>query len=168
MKQKNRIKIIIVVLACLLSISLLVLAGTLIYNKLSNAVPAAVTVPDNLITPDEKTGDSDNSDSSSQAQDSSYTPPEVKSSGCYVATAVYGSYDCPQVWTLRRYRDFALAETWHGRAFIHLYYAVSPTIVKWFGKTGWFKKLWRNVLDKKVRRLNMEGYENTPYSDRNW
>lgn len=103
-----------------------------------------------------------------KAQDSSYTPPEVKSSGCYVATAVYGSYDCPQVWTLRRYRDFALAETWHGRAFIHLYYAVSPTIVKWFGKTGWFKKLWRNVLDKKVRRLNMEGYENTPYNDRNW
>lgn len=103
-----------------------------------------------------------------KAQDSSYTPPEVKSGGCYVVTAVYGSYDCPQVWTLRRYRDFALAETWHGRAFIHLYYAVSPTIVKWFGKTGWFKKLWRNVLDKKVRRLNMEGYENTPYSDRNW
>ena len=25
--------------------------------------------------------------------------------GCYVATAVYGSYDCPQVWTLRRYRE---------------------------------------------------------------
>ncbi|NLX93020.1 MAG: hypothetical protein GXZ02_03995, partial [Clostridiales bacterium] len=39
--------------------------------------------------------------------------------GCYVATAVYGSYDCPQVWTLRRYRDYTLAETWYGRAFIH-------------------------------------------------
>ena len=25
------------------------------------------------------------------------------SGGCYVATAVYGSYDCPQVWTLRRF-----------------------------------------------------------------
>ena len=24
------------------------------------------------------------------------------SGGCYVATAVYGSYDCPEVWTLRR------------------------------------------------------------------
>lgn len=36
--------------------------------------------------------------------------------GCYVATAVYGSYDCPQVWTLRRYRDYTLAETWYGRA----------------------------------------------------
>lgn len=31
--------------------------------------------------------------------------------GCYVATCVYGSYDCPQVWTLRRYRDYKLAES---------------------------------------------------------
>src|SRR5699024_12626084 len=29
-------------------------------------------------------------------------PPAPQSSGgCYVATAVYGSYDCPEVWTLR-------------------------------------------------------------------
>ena len=27
--------------------------------------------------------------------------------GCYVATCIYGSYDCPQVWTLRRYRDYS-------------------------------------------------------------
>ena len=31
-----------------------------------------------------------------------------KKQGCYVATCVYGSYDCPQVWTLRRYRDDVL------------------------------------------------------------
>ena len=101
-------------------------------------------------------------------QDSSYTPPEVKSGGCYVATAVYGSYDCPQVWTLRRYRDFNLANTWYGRMFIHAYYAVSPTIVKWFGNAEWFKKMWRGTLDRMVQRLNAEGYKNTPYNDRNW
>ena len=64
-----------------------------------------------------------------------------KSGGCYVATAVYGSYDCPEVWTLRRYRDYTLAETWYGRAFIHTYYAISPSLVKWFGKTEWFRNL---------------------------
>ena len=32
--------------------------------------------------------------------------------GCYVATSVYGSYDCPEVWTLRRFRDEVLADTW--------------------------------------------------------
>lgn len=88
--------------------------------------------------------------------------------GCYVATAVYGSYDCPQVWTLRRYRDFTLAKTWYGRAFIKTYYAISPTLVKWFGHTEWFKKMWQGKLDRMVKKLNAEGVENTPYEDKIW
>ena len=88
--------------------------------------------------------------------------------GCYVATAVYGSYDCPQVWTLRRYRDFTLAKTWYGRAFIKTYYAISPTLVKWFGHTEWFKKMWQGKLDRMVKKLNAEGVENTPYFDLIW
>ena len=52
--------------------------------------------------------------------------------GCYAAAC--GSYDCPQVWTLRRFRDNTLAGTWYGRAFIHAYYAVSPALVPW---TAW-------------------------------
>lgn len=94
--------------------------------------------------------------------------PQQTSNGCYVATAVYGSYDCPQVWTLRRYRDYTLAETWYGRAFIHTYYAISPTLVKWFGHTEWFKKMWKGKLDRMVANLNAEGVEDTPYEDRNW
>lgn len=98
-----------------------------------------------------------------------YKVPEIEADpACYVATAVYGSYDCPQVWTLRRYRDDTLAKTWYGRAFVRTYYAVSPTLVKWFGETAWFKKMWRGKLDNMVRRLNAEGYENTPYRDKNW
>lgn len=93
--------------------------------------------------------------------------PQAKQ-GCYVATCVYGSYDCPEVWTLRRYRDYELASTWLGRAFIHTYYAISPTIVKWFGKYNWFGKLWRGILNKKIQKLNDNGIENTPYNDRNW
>ena len=88
--------------------------------------------------------------------------------GCYVATAVYGSYDCPQVWTLRRYRDYTLAETWYGRAFIRTYYAISPTLVKWFGHTNWFKKMWKGKLDRMVSDLNAKGVQDTPYQDRNW
>ena len=91
-----------------------------------------------------------------------------KSGGCYVATAVYGSYDCPQVWTLRRFRDNQLAKTWYGRGFIHTYYAISPIIVKWFGNTEWFKKLWRGKLDRMVQNLNSNGVENTPYNDIEW
>ena len=91
-----------------------------------------------------------------------------KSGGCYVATAVYGSYDCPQVWTLRRYRDDTLAATWYGRAFIHTYYAISPTLVKWFGHTEWFKKMWQGKLDRMVRDLNAKGVADTPYEDKRW
>lgn len=90
------------------------------------------------------------------------------SGGCYVATAVYGSYDCPQVWTLRRYRDYTLAETWYGRAFIRMYYAVSPTFVKWFGHTKWFKKMWKGKLDRMVENLKADGVEDTPYTDKKW
>ena len=88
--------------------------------------------------------------------------------GCYVATCVYGSYDCPEVWTLRRFRDNTLASTWYGRAFIHTYYAISPTLVKWFGETKWFKKLWKGKLDRMVAKLQNDGFESTPYEDRKW
>lgn len=89
-------------------------------------------------------------------------------SGCYVATCVYGSYDCPQVWTLRRFRDYELAKTWYGRAFIHTYYAISPTLVKWFGKTKWFKNMWKPKLDKMVKELQEKGVESSPYEDKIW
>lgn len=93
---------------------------------------------------------------------------QVSVGGCYVATAVYGSYDCPQVWTLRRYRDCTLSKTWYGRAFIGIYYAVSPTLVKWFGHIDGFKKMWKKKLDRMVARLKSDGVEDTPYEDRDW
>lgn len=85
---------------------------------------------------------------------------------CYVATAVYGSYDCPEVWTLRRFRDFTLNETWYGRLFIRVYYAISPTFVKHFGNVKVFKSQGKRILDKWVVRLNNKGYTNTPYKDK--
>ncbi len=86
--------------------------------------------------------------------------------GCYIATCVYGSYDCPHVWTLRRYRDNKLAKTRRGRAFIGIYYKISPILVKWFGNKKWFKRIWKKWLDKKVSKLQNEGYESTPYEDK--
>lgn len=86
--------------------------------------------------------------------------------GCYIATCVYGSYDCPQVWTLRRFRDCTLAETWYGRLFIKCYYAISPTMVKLFGKTRWFRTFWKSRLDKMVFALNNKGIDDTEYQDK--
>ena len=91
---------------------------------------------------------------------------DQKQGGCYVATCVYGSYDCPEVWTLRRFRDFTLLETWYGRLFVKLYYKISPTMVKLFGDYKWFKKIFRNPLNKMVRKLKESGVEDTPYQDK--
>lgn len=85
--------------------------------------------------------------------------------GCYVATAVYGSYDCPEVWALRRFRDFQLAKSWHGRIFIKIYYAISPVLVKHFGAEHWFRQFWKGKLDRIVAGLKADGFEDTPYCD---
>ena len=87
------------------------------------------------------------------------------SEGCYIATCVYGSYDCPQVWTLRRFRDHTLKRTAPGRAFVRCYYALSPTLVRRFGETTVFRKFWRKVLDRMVGRLNETGVVDTRYED---
>ena len=96
----------------------------------------------------------------------SSTPMQNTSSGCYIATTVYGSYDCPQVWTLRRYRDSVLDESWYGRLFIRSYYAISPILVKWFGRTCWFRSLVLKPLNKLVTKLNDQGIADTPYKDK--
>lgn len=86
--------------------------------------------------------------------------------GCYIATCVYGSYDCPEVWTLRRFRDYTLDKTWYGRLFVKCYYSISPTIVKWFGDKKWFKILWKKTLDIMVSKMNQNGIKNTKYKDK--
>lgn len=86
--------------------------------------------------------------------------------GCYIATAVYGSYDCPPVWTLRRFRDRYLAKSWCGRVFIRLYYALSPKLVKAFKDTKWFARICKCPLDRLVAYLMKKGYDDTVYVDR--
>ena len=105
-------------------------------------------------------------DTDSLQQQNNIPQSSPSSGGCYVATAVYGSYDCPQVWTLRRYRDDSLAKTWYGRFFIRVYYSVSPTVVRLFGQTDWFNRFWKNKLDRFVDRLRTEGFDDTPYCDK--
>ena len=92
--------------------------------------------------------------------------PAAQKSGCYVATCVYGSYDCKEVWILRRYRDNYLDKRWYGRLFIKSYYAISPTVVKLFGGYDFFKRVFKPRLDCMVEKLSALGYEDTPYSDK--
>ncbi len=85
--------------------------------------------------------------------------------GCYVATCVYGTYDCPELWVLRRYRDEKLINTKSGKLFVKVYYAVSPIFVKYFGKIKILSKVARKILDKITSKLKINGYKDTPYND---
>lgn len=94
------------------------------------------------------------------------TTSNTSKGGCYIATCVYGAYNCPEVWTLRRFRDYKLKTTWYGNLFVKIYYATSPIVVKLFGNTMYFKIFWKKILDKMVCKLNSKGFENTPYTDK--
>lgn len=78
-----------------------------------------------------------------------------KSGGaCYIATAVYGSYDSPEVHILRRYRDENLVKSTIGRLFIRVYYRLSPPIAQWLIHTRRINNATRLILDKFVTYLS--------------
>jgi hypothetical protein len=74
-----------------------------------------------------------------------------KFGGCYIATAVYGSYDEPQVIILRRFRDDILEKTTAGRWFIDVYYKLSPKIASKLKNRQILNKLVKNILDTLVK-----------------
>lgn len=91
---------------------------------------------------------------------------QSKGGGCYIATCVYGSYDCPNVWVLRRYRDEKLAKNFFGKIFIKFYYAISPSVVKVFGNQKWFKSIWLGILNPFVEKLKRDGFSDQRYYDK--
>jgi hypothetical protein len=90
---------------------------------------------------------------------------KIPKQGCYIATAVYGSYDCPEVWVLRRFRDQFLLRSSFGKVFVKMYYFVSPVLVKQFGESKWFKQVCLIPVGFLVRKLRSEGVSEAPYSD---
>lgn len=93
---------------------------------------------------------------------------QIKPEGkhCYIATYIYDSYDCPQVWVLRRFRDYILDTSWYGKTFIKCYYLVSPILIKYFGRFTWFKTFCKSRLDKMVVSLKNQGIKDTQYFDK--
>lgn len=86
--------------------------------------------------------------------------------GCYIATCVYHSYDCPEVWTFRRFRDIALSQRVSGRLFIHFYYSISPKLVSYLGDNKVLVKYTKKLLDYLYKTMMMYGYSNEAYTDK--
>lgn len=70
--------------------------------------------------------------------------------GCYIATAVYGSYNAEEVLILRKFRDQFLQKYFLGKMFIKIYYRVSPILVQRLGKNKKVLVNTRKILDKFV------------------
>lgn len=70
--------------------------------------------------------------------------------GCYIATAVYGSYDAPEVLVLRRFRDEYLAKSVLGRSLIRMYYRISPGLADRLQMHPMVNRPVRVVLDRVV------------------
>jgi len=83
-------------------------------------------------------------------------PQFLQNEGCYIATAVYGSYDAPQVRVLRQYRDNVLRQSVWGRAFIQVYYFFSPSAAHWLKNTRYLNAAVRHLLDGWVTRLHTQ------------
>ncbi len=77
-----------------------------------------------------------------------------KSEGCYIATAVYGTYDHPQVIVLRMFRDDILLNSQIGRKFVHLYYRYSPRIADKLKNNYLFNIIIRKLLDCFTQIIN--------------
>lgn len=91
-----------------------------------------------------------------------------KKSGCFIATAAYGSTDAPMVRALCDFRDTTLARHRAGRTVIAMYALFSPPLARWIGPHRTARRFVRSVLivplawlvgirpiraDRKVRRF---------------
>jgi hypothetical protein len=67
-------------------------------------------------------------------------------SGCFVATAAYGTPTAEQIAVLREFRDGVLLESAAGSQFIDLYYRLSPPIADFISGNSFFRTVVRELL----------------------
>ena len=79
----------------------------------------------------------------------------LRNQGCFIATAVYGSPDAPEVELLREFRDTWLLKYSLGKVFVKIYYFISPRIAKTISTNT---KL-RNII-KKIIVIPLLGFAN--------
>lgn len=71
----------------------------------------------------------------------SYEAPEIKKSGCFIATSAMGSYDHPLVVELRLFRDHWILKQKWGKSFVNWYYTYGAMAAKFIDKSIVLKKI---------------------------
>jgi hypothetical protein len=73
------------------------------------------------------------------------TPPP-SGSGCFIATAAYGTSTTEQIDVLREFRDVVLLESTVGSKFVVLYYQLSPPVADFISGNNFLRTLIRELL----------------------
>ena len=76
-----------------------------------------------------------------------------KIGGCFIATACYGTDTAPEVLTLRDFRDSVLLSSKIGRAFVKIYYLLSPPIAKIIASHYIFRSIVRQLFIQPIASL---------------
>lgn len=78
-----------------------------------------------------------------------------KKGGCFIATAIYSSYDSQQVVVLREFRDMYLLTNPVGKFFVQIYYLISPPIAQYISnKPKIIVVLKKYILDQIVKAIS--------------
>ncbi|MBA1250426.1 cold-shock protein [Pseudomonas luteola] len=72
---------------------------------------------------------------------------------CFIATAIYGDYDAPEVVRLRQFRDRALLPSRAGRLLVRGYYRLSPPLARYLVRHPRLSARLKPLLDALTRRL---------------
>ena len=78
-------------------------------------------------------------------------PPPTSSSGCFIATAAYGTPFASEIDVLRKFRDQSLDKNCIGRILIKKYYQLSPPIAQKISISETRKKIVRLMLTPLVK-----------------
>lgn len=83
--------------------------------------------------------------------------------GCFIATAAYGSYLHPQVRILRNFRDNFLLTNAPGRAFVALYYSLSPRLADFIARHELLRGMTRVALTPFVLTIAYPAYAGSAF-----
>ncbi len=75
---------------------------------------------------------------------------EAPANPCFIATAVYGSYECAEVVILRRFRDTVLLKTSAGCLLVQCYYRLGPSMAAWLKRKPLARRFTKFFLDLAV------------------
>lgn len=80
------------------------------------------------------------------------SPKKKKAAGCFIATAIFDSYESVEVKKLRIFRDKYLLKNYFGRLIVLIYYRIGPTFARIIGKSkvkkGFLKKCFETLIRK--------------------